>query len=101
MPTKKFPKSVLREVLMMGEEDAEPYEGCTFVDTEETGESRWSTHHELIFRHDDKLWSADYTQGKSETQDEYPFEYAPDEVECTEVEKVVEFVKKVMYKVVK
>ncbi len=46
--------------------------------------SRWSIHHELIFKHDGKFYSTSYSVGATECQDERPWEYE-DEVECTEV----------------
>lgn len=55
------------------------------VRDEITDTTRWSTHHELIFKHDGKLYSATYSRGATEQQDERPWD-GEDEIECTEVE---------------
>ena len=52
----------------------------TIIDTR-----RWSTDHELIFRHEGKLYSTLYSHGSTECQEESPWEYK-EEVECYEVE---------------
>lgn len=49
--------------------------------------SRWSVHHHLIFKFENKFWSAYYSRGATEQQDESPWEYET-EVECVEVEPV-------------
>jgi hypothetical protein len=52
--------------------------------------SRWSSHHELIFKciADGKFYGVDFSKGLTEQQSEYPFDYEPDEIECFEVVKV-------------
>lgn len=58
-----------------------------------TGQSRWSTHHEIIFEYDGKFYSTHYSEGSTEQQYESPWEYEK-EVECVEVElKKVEVLK--------
>ncbi len=47
--------------------------------------TRWSTVHELVFEYGGKTYRTSYTRGATECQDEQPFEYEPDEVECAEV----------------
>lgn len=76
MSTTKFPAERLRNVLY---ED----EGVVVRDTI-TDTSRWSVHHELIFKLDGKLWQTHYSEGATEYQDERPFEHES-EVLCTEV----------------
>lgn len=49
--------------------------------------SRWSVYHELIFRHENKLYVTTYSCGATELQDESPWEYDGDEIECAEVEE--------------
>ena len=49
--------------------------------------TRWSTIHEIIFEHEGKFYSAVYSAGSTEMQDERPWQYE-DEVECEEVRKV-------------
>ena len=48
----------------------------------ETG--RWTVNHELIFKHEGKLWRTSYQVGATEQQDERPWEY-DDQVACIEV----------------
>lgn len=62
-------------------------EGFELVSDEITGNSRWSIHHEMIFKHDGKIYSADYSKGATEQQDESPWEYET-EVEAKEVKAV-------------
>ena len=58
-----------------------------------TGDSRWSIFHNIIFEHDGVFYSADYSVGATEYQDESPWEYDK-EVECTVVELKEVMVKK-------
>ena len=54
--------------------------------------SRWSVSHRRIFKHEEKFYETCYSVGATETQDESPYEYEGNEIECTEVfpiEKVV------------
>lgn len=70
MTTTPFPKEDLR---MLAFED-EP-EGYTYITVEDTGKSRWSSHHTTIFEFEGELWASDWSQGLSETQDQYAYEY--------------------------
>lgn len=47
--------------------------------------SRWSVMYEVIFKHEDKFYVTSYSVGATEHQDETPYEYEPDEIECEEV----------------
>ena len=71
-----------------------PYEALL---DEITDTSRWSVHHRIVFKHDDKFYETYYSEGATEMQDESPWEYE-EEVECHEVElkevKVVKWVRK-------
>lgn len=58
------------------------------IKDELVGRSRWSVQYELIFEKDGKFYSTVYSTGASETQDESPWEYDEEEIECTEVHKV-------------
>lgn len=56
--------------------------------------ARWSINHRMVFREEasGKFYEATYSRGATEQQDESPFEYEDDLVECEEVhpvEKVV------------
>ena len=79
MPTVTFEKDFMFEVLWG---DAE---GTEIIVDERFDTSRWSTHHSLIFKKDDKYYRTSYSRGATEQQDEGPWEYE-DEVECVEVE---------------
>lgn len=52
-----------------------------------TDTSRWSIQHELIFKHDGKLYRAYYNVGATEYQDESPWQ-DEDEITCVEVMSV-------------
>ncbi len=61
-------------------EDGETIEN-EIIDT-----TRWSVVHNIIFKHKDTFYKTTYSVGATEIQDEGPFEYDPDEIECAEVE---------------
>lgn len=50
-----------------------------------TDTSRWSTHHEMVFKYEDRYYKTYYSVGSTEQQEESPFEYDDDEIECKEV----------------
>ena len=56
------------------------------------GHSRWSIQHERVFEHEGKFYLTTYSVGATEYQDERPYEYDPDEIECPEVFPVQETV---------
>lgn len=72
----KFKKEFLQEMVGEGVED-------TIVE-----HTRWSVVHEAIFEHDGKYYSTNYSVGATEQQDEAPYEYDEDEIECPEVRRV-------------
>jgi len=83
----KFAKQVLQDLV-----DNEEVEGVEVIETEMVDRSRWSIQYEMIFTHEGKFYSSHYGVGATEDQDESPYEYDDDEIECTEVwphEKVV------------
>jgi hypothetical protein len=45
---------------------------------------RWSVHHTLIFKFEDKFYRSYYSRGATENQDEHPFEH-DNEVHCVQV----------------
>ncbi|MGL4801914.1 MAG: hypothetical protein ACRC18_06585 [Cetobacterium sp.] len=53
---------------------------------EVTDTTRWSIHKMMVFEHEGKHYKAYYSEGATECQCEYPFEYDDDEIECPEVE---------------
>ena len=60
------------------------------IRNEITGTSRWSVHYELVFEDilTSKFYSVSYSRGATEYQDERPFEYDGDEINCIEVKPV-------------
>ena len=52
---------------------------------EQTDTSRWSIHYSFVFKFEDKFYWTPYSRGATEQQDEQPFEYEDDEIECAEV----------------
>jgi hypothetical protein len=73
----KFSKEYMQE---------EAFDNC--VEDKIIGKSRWSVNHEMAFKHEGKFYRTSYSCGATEYQEEAPFEYADDEVECEEVHKV-------------
>lgn len=49
------------------------------------GHRRWSVDHERVFEHDGRFFRTLYSVGATEGQDERPYEYEPDDIECEEV----------------
>ena len=48
---------------------------------------RWSVDHEIIFERGGRFYAAVYSVGATESQDESPWQYDEDMIECTEVHK--------------
>ena len=47
--------------------------------------SRWAVGHERVFEHEGKFYRTTYRVGATEYQDEQPYEYDANEIECIEV----------------
>ena len=60
--------------------------GVTEVNLVES--SRWSLIYEMIFQYDGKFYKTSYSRGATECQDERPYEYDSDVIECAEVQPV-------------
>lgn len=58
------------------------------VENEISHKSRWSIFHRRVFKYDNKFYVSCYSVGATEQQDESPYEYDPDEIECEEVRPV-------------
>ncbi len=86
----KFKKQFLLEVLSDG------IEGAHILKDEIEETSRWSVHYHLVFEYKDKFYSVGYRVGATESQDEGPWQYDGDEIDCTEVKPVEE--KIIVYK---
>lgn len=70
----KFAKEFLRE-----------FEGET-VEDKIIEHSRWSVRHTRIFIYDGRFYKTHYSVGATESQDESPYEYDDEEIECPEVQ---------------
>lgn len=83
----KFKKEDLQEIVWRRgyEIDGKP---VTIVSKEIEDTSRWSVVHSHIFGWDGRFWYTSYSVGATEQQDESPYEYEEDEIECTQVFKV-------------
>ena len=76
-----FDKDYLKEVL--DDEVGEVIEN-KIIET-----SRWSIHYRMIFKTEDGgLFETFYERGATEMQDQQPYEYDSDEIECSEVKPV-------------
>lgn len=83
MTTKQFAKTDLQELL------CDECETLTVIRNEMYDTSRWSIWYDLIFKENetDKLYQTSYSRGATECQDESPWEYDGDMIDCHEVEK--------------
>lgn len=83
--TKFYPKEQLQELLYDDNDDLEIVEDKIIEHT------RWSVIHEIVFRDktENKYYITQYSRGATEQQDESPFEYDNDKIECREVEKII------------
>ncbi len=75
----KFAKETLQNALWDDED------GFETVVNKITGTSRWSVNYQWIFKYQDKFYQTYYSTGATEYQEESPFEYEGDEIECVEV----------------
>ena len=76
----KFKRKTLQELVYDEAED------CEVIHKRFSHKSRWSIHYTMVFKFEDKLYQTSYKVGATEQQDEEPYEYEPDEIECPEVE---------------
>ncbi|NCE63696.1 hypothetical protein D1159_03660 [Pseudoflavonifractor sp. 524-17] len=78
MVTKNFPRDYLRRELDL------PFAS---VENHIVDQSRWSIHHEIVFRDKDgKFYQTCYSVGATECQDEGPWDDEP-VVQCVQVEQ--------------
>lgn len=75
-----FDKKVLKELVC-----GEWFDGYEVIEDKIIDTSRWSNIYEMVFTFEGKFYSTKYSTGATEYQDESPFEYSPDQVECVEV----------------
>lgn len=67
-----------RDFLMEEAEDAS-------VSLNTLSKRRWSTDYRRVFEHEGKFYETFYSTGNTEQQEEYPYDDAPDDIECDEV----------------
>lgn len=83
----KFPKIDLKELIYGSFDGYEVVEEPKIYDT-----SRWSNWYSMVFKYNDKFYQTSYSVGATESQDESPYEYDDDEIDCIEVEPYEEIV---------
>lgn len=79
----KFKKDDLRDLVdqLVGG----GFDGFRLISQKITGHGRWSLHYRIIFEYNGKFYQSRYSTGATECQDESPYEYEDDEIECEEV----------------
>jgi hypothetical protein len=77
----KFKKQFMQDLVS---EDL-PKEEAEIISNELCDNSRWSVIYDMIFKVDGKFYKTSYRRGATECQDERPYEYSEDEIECKEV----------------
>ena len=81
MTTRTFKKDFMLELF-----DAP--ENAEVIKDEIYENSRWSIRSELIFKFEGKFYQVCYSVGATEQQDESPWEYDGEDIECSEVKPV-------------
>lgn len=64
---------------------AEGLYGKDTIVNEIIGRNRWSIQHRRVFKFDGKFYETFYSVGATECQEEHPYQYDPDVIECKEV----------------
>ena len=82
MATRTFKRDWMIDVLNGDTEDTEVILDKIY-DT-----SRWSIRSELVFKFENKFYHTCYSRGATEQQDESPWEYDGEDIECSEVKPV-------------
>lgn len=75
----EFEKKWLQDLVWEDVDDGE------IIVNEIVDTSRWSNIYNLVFKYDGKYYQTSYSVGATEIQDESPFEWSPDMIECKEV----------------
>ena len=78
-----FPKEDLVDIAFTHEGGS--LEGYTVINRTLVDSSRWSLRYEQVFSYEGKLYRTDYSKGATECQEESPYEYEPELVDCVEV----------------
>lgn len=87
----KFKKSDLLERVLDDVQEG-GFEGTIL--NEIVDQRRWVTAHRVVFKYLGKYYQSYYDVGSTERQDQGPWEYDEDEIECDEVEPYTETVTK-------
>ena len=78
----KFTKEFLQNLAWKGDYDKDEVK---VIETVLADTTRWSIVYDMVFLYKEKYYLTSYSVGATESQDESPYEYAGDEIECTEV----------------
>lgn len=70
--------------MKFAKEDLQDEIGETILD-EITDTTRWSVLRRRVFAFEGKCYETNYSHGATEIQDERPYEYDPEIIECKEV----------------
>lgn len=92
----KFTKQFLKDLLWGDFEDDVDAE---IVEDVIVDNRRWTITHYMVFKYEGKFYGTDYSVGATEQQDEAPFEYSDDIIECDELVPVE--IKKIEYMTLK
>lgn len=85
----KFKKEFMIDLVYGELED----EDASIVEDKIIETSRWSVIHKIVFKFNDKFYESNYSIGATEMQDEGPYEYSKNEIECPEVRLVEKLMK--------
>jgi len=80
LKTKKFKKEFLQDILFGNPTPS-------YVDHKIVRTTDWSIVYSMVFRYNDNYYQIEYSCGATELQNHTPFEYAPNNIECTHVEQ--------------
>jgi len=78
----KFKKEFMQKVAY------DEAEGVEIIENNIVDHARWSVIHAIVFSFEGKFYSSSYRVGATESQDESPYEWDNDEIECCEVKPV-------------
>lgn len=54
--------------------------------------SRWSVRHRRVFKYQGNFYLTHFSRGATEMQDEQPYEYDPEEIDCPEMKEVAKLI---------
>jgi hypothetical protein len=66
-------------------QNIEDNEDVEIISTTLEDNGRWSLFYKRIFKFEDKFYETYFSRGATECQDESPYEYDDDEIDCAEV----------------